>query len=140
MEYAGVNRGYIGASVGYAGFWKRFVAYLIDAIVLGIIGALLTIGMDEDSAGLVTGLLGWFYFAGMESSTRQATIGKSIMGIYVTDVDGRRISFLRATGRYFAKFLSALILFIGFIMVAFTARKQALHDMIAGTLVLSRQA
>jgi uncharacterized RDD family membrane protein YckC len=60
------------------------------------------------------------------------------MGIYVTGLDGQRISFLRATGRYLAKFLSALILFIGFIMAAFTARKQALHDMIAGTLVLSR--
>ena len=94
--------------------------------------------MDDNTARLITSILTWFYYAGMESSSRQATIGKSIMGIYVTDLDGQRISFLRATGRYFAKILSALILMIGFIMAAFTARKQALHDMIAGTLVYSR--
>jgi uncharacterized RDD family membrane protein YckC len=122
----------------YAGFWKRFVAYLIDAILLGIIGGILTSQADQTTSGSVTTILGWLYFAVMESSARQATIGKSIMNIYVTDLDGNRISFLRATGRYFAKFLSAIILLIGFIMAAFTARKQALHDMIASTLVLSR--
>jgi uncharacterized RDD family membrane protein YckC len=138
MDYAATRPGYAGVATTYAGFWKRFVAYLIDAILLGIIGGILTIGMDRDAASTVTTILGWLYFAGMESSSRQATIGKSIMGIYVTGLDGQRISFLRATGRYLAKFLSALILFIGFIMAAFTARKQALLDMIAGTLVLSR--
>ncbi len=122
----------------YAGFWKRFVAWLIDVILLGIIGGLLTLGMDESASGLVTALLGWFYFAGMESSERQATIGKSVMNIYVTDMNGQRITFLRATGRYFAKILSALIFLIGYIMAAFTARKQALHDILAGTLVLAR--
>ena len=58
------------------------------------------------------------------------------LGMKVTDLAGNRISFLRATGRYFAKIISALILFIGFIMVAFTEKKQGLHDMIAGTLVV----
>jgi uncharacterized RDD family membrane protein YckC len=122
----------------YAGFWKRFVAYLIDAILLGIIGGILTSQMDQEVASTITTILGWLYFAGMESSSRQATLGKSIMGIYVTGLDGQRISFLRATGRYFAKFISAIILLIGFIMAAFTERKQALHDMIASTLVLDR--
>jgi uncharacterized RDD family membrane protein YckC len=60
------------------------------------------------------------------------------MGLVVTDMNGNRISFLRATGRYFAKILSALILLIGYIIAAFTARKQALHDMLASTLVLKR--
>jgi uncharacterized RDD family membrane protein YckC len=124
--------------VEYAGFWKRFVAILIDAILLGIIGGLLTIGMEREASSSVTTILGWLYYAGMESSSRQATVGKSVMGIYVTGLDGQRISFLRATGRYFAKFISALILLIGFIMAAFTERKQALHDIIASTLVLSR--
>lgn len=136
MEYAEANRSIAGA--GYAGFWKRFVAYLIDGIILGIIGAILTSQMDEAVAGTVTTILGWLYFAGMESSSRQATLGKSVLGIYVTDLDGNRISFLRATGRYFAKILSGLILGIGYIMAAFTARKQALHDMLASTLVLDR--
>ncbi len=138
MEYAGTNRSFAGAGTGFAGFWKRFFAYLIDAILLGIIGGILTSQMNEGTAGTVTTILGWLYFAGMESTSRQATIGKSLLGIYVTDVDGNRISFLRATGRYFAKILSALILFIGYIMAAFTARKQALHDLLASTLVLDR--
>lgn len=138
MDYAGDNRSFADAATAYAGFWKRFFAYLIDAILLGIIGGILTSQMDETASSSVTTIIGWLYFAGMESSSRQATIGKSLLGIYVTDVDGNQISFLRATGRYFAKFLSAIILLIGFIMAAFTARKQALHDMIASTLVLDR--
>jgi len=72
----------------------------------------------------------------MLSSGWQATVGKRALGMVVTGLDGRRISFARATGRHFAKYISALILFIGFIMAAFTAKKQALHDMIAETLVI----
>jgi uncharacterized RDD family membrane protein YckC len=124
--------------VEYAGFWKRLVAWLIDAILLAIVGAIVNQIFDQNVAALISTLVGWGYFAGMESSAREATLGKSVMGIAVTDLDGQRISFLRATGRYFAKILSALILLIGYIMAAFTARKQGLHDLIAGTLVLSR--
>lgn len=138
MAYAGTNRSFAGATTNYAGFWKRFVAYLIDGIILGIVAAILNASMDEAMAGTVGAIIGWLYFAGMESSSRQATIGKSVLGIYVTDLNGNRISFLRATGRYLGKILSALILMIGYIMAAFTARKQALHDMLAGTLVLDR--
>jgi uncharacterized RDD family membrane protein YckC len=76
----------------------------------------------------------------MESSARQATLGKMALGIVVTDLDGNRIGFGRATGRYFAKILSALILLIGFIMAAFTQKKQGLHDIIAGTLVVKKAA
>lgn len=122
----------------YAGFLKRLVAAIIDGVLVGIVVGILTATMDESWSGLISTLLGWLYYAGMESSERQATLGKSVMGIYVTDLNGQRISFLRATGRYFAKILSALILMIGYIMAAFTERKQALHDMLASTLVLSR--
>jgi uncharacterized RDD family membrane protein YckC len=72
----------------------------------------------------------------MESSAKQATVGKMALGIIVTDLDGRRIGFGRATGRYFAKILSALTLGIGFLMAGFTERKQALHDMVASCLVI----
>jgi Predicted membrane protein/domain len=89
---------------------------------------------------LITTAVGWLYFAICESSAWQATIGKLALGIRVTDLQGRRISFLRALGRYGAKFISAIILGIGFIMVAFTRRKQGLHDLIAGTLVLNGRA
>ena len=120
----------------YAGFWRRFVAWLIDGILIGIVVGLLTTQADQGTSSTISTIVSWLYFAIMESSSRQATLGKSLMGIYVTGIDGQRISFLRATGRHFAKIISAIILLIGFIMAAFTERKQALHDMIASTLVL----
>jgi Predicted membrane protein/domain len=141
--------------VPYGGFWRRVVAYIIDSIVLnialGILGAILGIGMMPMTAlganpDLIGGavvlssiglsfLLNWLYFAVLECSSWQATVGKLVMGLVVTDQGGERIGFGRATGRYFAKILSSLILLVGFIMVAFTERKQGLHDLIAGTLV-----
>lgn len=83
-------------------------------------------------------LAGWMYYALMESSSNQGTLGKMALGIKVTDMNGERISFGRATGRYFARYLSLLILGIGFLMAAFTQQKQALHDIIAGCLVVNK--
>src|SRR5208283_3281564 len=77
----------------------------------------------------------WLYEALMLSSSYQATLGKMIFGMKVTDLNGNRLSFAHATGRHFAKWLSGMILGIGYIMVAFTERKQGLHDLIAGTVV-----
>lgn len=103
------------------------------ASLVGPVFALFFVGM------VVFVGLQWLYFAGMESSERQATLGKSVMSLRVTDYEGKRISFGHATGRFFAKIVSGMVpFFIGYIMVAFTARKQALHDLIAGTLVLKR--
>lgn len=79
----------------------------------------------------------WLYFAVCESSAWQGTLGKRALGIRVTDLTGGRISFMRATGRYFGKLLSAFILCVGFLMVAWTQRKQGLHDLLAQTLVLN---
>lgn len=95
-----------------------------------------TMGM----AMLIAAVLAWLYFALLESSPWQATLGKLALGLRVTDLDGRRISFPRALGRYLAKFLSLMILGIGFLMVAWTRRKQGLHDMLAKTLVLNGRA
>ena len=144
--------------VHYAGFWIRFVAAFIDGIIVGIANAVVgtvmglgsprvTPGMQPAemipiliasmSRGFFTGLIiGVLYYALLESSEKQATLGKMIVGIKVTDENGQRISFARAAGRFFAKYISALILLIGYIMAAFTDRKRALHDMIAGTLVM----
>ena len=88
----------------------------------------------------VQSLLTWAYFALCESSVMQATPGKLVMGIRVTDDEGRRISFLRATGRHFGKIISTFALCIGFMMAGWTTRKQALHDMMAGTLVVNGRA
>jgi uncharacterized RDD family membrane protein YckC len=129
----------------YAGFWRRFAAYIIDNILISVVFWLvaLVLGAIAGDGGVIVayilGTIGVFvYFAAMESSTSQATIGKIALGIQVTDLQGNRISFGKALGRNLAKILSALILYIGFIMAAFTARKQALHDMIAGTLVVQK--
>jgi uncharacterized RDD family membrane protein YckC len=89
---------------------------------------------------LIITVMTWLYFAVCESSSWQGTLGKLALGIRVTDMQGAKISFPRALGRYPAKYLSALILGIGFLMVAWTQRKQGLHDLIAGTLVLNGRA
>jgi uncharacterized RDD family membrane protein YckC len=81
-------------------------------------------------------MLSWIYYASLESSAWQATLGKKILGLKVTDLAGNRISFARASGRFFGKILSGMILGIGFLMAGFTERKQALHDILAGCLVL----
>ena len=127
----------------YAGFWKRFIAAFIDGIILQISGlVILLIDYVLGATGVINILLnlilGWLYFALMESSRQQATLGKQALGIIVTDLNGNRISFGKATTRYFGKFISALIFCLGFIMAGFTEKKQALHDMIAGCLVVKK--
>ncbi len=147
--------GYAAVGVGYGGFWIRVVAAIIDSVILRVVVA--PIGLIFGGIGLASRMSGlphrglailgggltsifllfgsWLYSALMESSSYQATLGKMILGMKVTDLAGNRITFERATGRHFAKFLSAIMLFIGFLMVAFTERKQGLHDILAGTLV-----
>ena len=153
--------------VHYGGFWLRFLAYLIDGMVimLGIfvvaiplvfltgLGPLLSqIRPEEDfnDAGfwLIMALIfllatvslavTWLYHALMESSEWQATLGKRVLDLVVTDMAGYRVSFWRATGRHFAKIVSNMIYPFGHVMAGFTQQKQALHDMIAGCLVLRR--
>jgi uncharacterized RDD family membrane protein YckC len=145
----------------YAGFWRRLAAYAIDRIILrisillltGIIlwmtGDRFTKAFDPNPALDTTMSLvflafsivaQWLYFAFFESSSWQATPGKKLIGIVVTDENGNRIGFGRATGRFFGKYLSWLILGIGFLMAGWTKRKQALHDTIAGTLVVKEAA
>jgi uncharacterized RDD family membrane protein YckC len=138
--------------MSYAGFWKRVAATIIDGIittiggfVIGFVfGFVMVAGRTDDPAvlegmGNILGLiLGWVYFAVMESSPTQGTLGKMALGIKVTDLEGNKIGFGKATGRYFGKIISTLILSIGFIMVAFTQKKQGLHDMMAGCLVVNK--
>jgi uncharacterized RDD family membrane protein YckC len=151
-------------NVTYAGFWKRFAAYLIDGFILCcvsvvfLIPLVLVIGIgsaadhldEESSLGFLAILLSmyllvvtslfviqWLYFALMES-TRGATLGKMALGVIVTDMDGNRPSFGRASGRYFAKIISGLTLGLGYVIAGFSQQKQALHDMISGCLVINK--
>jgi uncharacterized RDD family membrane protein YckC len=134
MGYAPV--GAFAPRVEYGGFWIRVGAYLLDAILLIIVQLILQQMLESSTqASLANAVFGWLYFAGCESMIR-GTPGKLVLGMRVADMNGNDISFLRATGRYFAKILSGLILLLGFVMVAFTSNKQGLHDKIAGTLVL----
>lgn len=134
-------------AVNYAGFWIRFVAGFIDGFVLLIprfIITLVLIGMQlgSEAVGLFsvifTVVIYWLYYAAMEGSTTQATLGGMALGLKVTDENGNRIGFGHASGRFFGKLVSWIILGIGFIMVGFTARKQGLHDIMAHTLVVKK--
>lgn len=147
-------------TVKFAGFWFRALAAIIDGVLcqtatfiivlpLGFaLGASMaaTSSLSEIEAasqglGYVFGILiQWLWFTIAESSKWQASIGKKMVGLKVTDENGERISFGKANGRYWSKILSALILCIGFVMVAFTEKKQGLHDKIAGTLVVKTNA
>jgi uncharacterized RDD family membrane protein YckC len=148
----------------YGGFWIRLLAHFIDHIVLSIVAAPLYFVLvfpaiirifneaqqnAEPSPDMIFAILGgmstfllivvagnWLYDALLTSSSWQGTIGKRVLRLKVVDEQGNRIGFGRATGRFFSKIISGMILYIGFIMVAFTDRKRGLHDMIAGTVVM----
>jgi len=136
MGYAPVGAFAPRPAVRYGGFWIRVGAYLLDAVLLVIVQLILQQALDNQSqASLASAAFGWLYFAGCESMMG-GTPGKLVLGLRVTNMSGENISFLRATGRYFAKILSGVILLIGYIMIAFTANKQGLHDKIASTLVV----
>jgi len=149
--------------VRYAGFWRRLAATLIDGLLVIIASyaiALLCLTLAffiglwvaEGEVGLfllmIPGLFfgwllalvfAWIYYAALESSPKQATVGKMALGMVVIDLEGRRISFLQATGRLLGKIVSALILCVGFIIIGFTNRKQGLHDMMSGCLVVVKR-
>ncbi len=135
----------------YAGFWVRFFAAVIDGIIIGVVNLtiliplMLVMGLsgNPERLQLVSTLfsyliavpMAWLYEALMTSSAKQATVGKIALGLRVTDLHGNRISFARASGRHFSKYVSQLILLIGFLIQPFTPKRQALHDIMAGTLV-----
>jgi uncharacterized RDD family membrane protein YckC len=144
------------AAVAYAGFWLRLVAYVIDSLVLGIfVGFAILMPLMEKAGvspnnpwtlftsqsrqiaaiNMLVTMAAWLYWALSESSPWQATLGKKALGLVVTDMEGRRITFARASGRYFGKIISTVVLGAGYFMAGFTEKKQALHDILAGCLV-----
>jgi len=122
--------------------------FLIFFVTTGMFGVIFGAGRETAplgaamfGVGIFTGVLvllagNWLYHTMMESSRHQATLGKMALGIKVADMNGNRISFARANGRFFAKWLSGAIMNIGYLMAAFTEKKQALHDILAGCLVV----
>lgn len=142
----------------YGGFWIRVAAYFLDGIILGVVAVPLIVifclpiimnavrnateGPPPELFGVLFVLvpalwvLHWLYEALLTSSRWQGTIGKRILGLKVTDDFGNKITFARSTGRFFAKILSGMAMYVGFIMVAFMDRKRGLHDVICSTQVL----
>ena len=116
----------------------RFVAWALDVIALWVVHMAVRLAVAGFTGVGLSLCASWLYFALMESSEMQATVGKMALGLYVTDLEGRRVSFGKATARFFGKILSTMTLGIGYIMAGFTVRKQALHDLIAGCLVLRK--
>lgn len=167
-SYAAAGYGMaVSPSQPYAGFGLRFIALIVDAIILMPVQWVLALvfggffslaglaaGSDAGAAaGALAAMAGamavyillmftvhFFYSTLLESSKMQATLGKKVVGIKVTDLNGNRISVGRAAGRTLGKFLSSMILCVGYLMAAFTERKQALHDLLAGTLVVKGSA
>ena len=148
-------------AVKFAGFWLRAVAFVIDFFIITVIAAPafyrpLTNNVGSDATPeqilafyrsgtpqvfalfLLFQLIYALYHAAFEGSRWQATPGKRLLGLFVTDLNGKRPSFPRASARAFAKIISQFFLCAGYIAAAFTARKQALHDIIAGCLVLKK--
>lgn len=144
----------------FGGFWERFLAYCIDSailtlgsVVVGFLGAffiafvMALMGMEVEEMEnffvvvyyILAIVLSWLYFTIMESSKLQATPGKKICNLVVTDTSGNRISFAKANARFWSKIISGAIFAIGYIMAAFTEKHQALHDMVAGTLVVKKK-
>lgn len=116
----------------YASIGRRFVAVLLDALILVIPAAMANHVIPVAGGILIT----FFYAPVLESSEVRATIGKHLMGIQVCDLAGRRISFRAAVIRYFMKIVSSVFLFLGHVVAFFTERKQALHDLVAETIVV----
>ncbi|MGO1000715.1 RDD family protein [Lysobacter sp. CA196] len=159
-----------GFEVVHVGFWKRLAAYMIDSLLVGIayyaVSMVLTVGLIgfgmSSASGLSSaawlenpgvaiavlmgvvytciGLISAAYYVGFESSSMQATLGKLAVGIKVVDADGRRLTRMRALGRWASSLLSYLSLCVGFLMIAFTERKRGLHDILAKTQVVDRWA
>ena len=139
----------------YAGFWKRFAAYFIDLVVLLPIIIVtssrliyyLTLEPPDKNIDiliitnfLISLLASWIYHSALESSKYQGSFGKVSLGIIVTDLNGDRISFYRATGRHFGKILSKLICYLGILMIAFTEKKQGLHDIMSKCIVINKKS
>jgi len=136
-----------GSRIAYAGFWVRLAAVALDALILwavvlaiGLAVLAVRIGSGAQELVLAIGVaISWLYFSFMESSPGGATFGKRAFRLQVLTADRmQRVGFLRATGRWAGRWVSSTVLLAGYLMQPLTARRQALHDLLAGTVVVAR--
>ncbi|MBZ5661817.1 MAG: RDD family protein [Acidobacteriia bacterium] len=143
----------------YAGFWLRACAFAIDTFILSFFFATLASAYptqlmtfpDQNTQSLLaiphvtfTGfillfVIMWAYYVFFETSSWQATPGKRLFRLYVTDLAGGKITLQRSSMRYFGRKISEVTFLVGYLIAAFTEKKQALHDIMAGCLVLRRR-
>lgn len=141
-----------GPKFEYVGFWRRLLAFVLDYLLLDLALSLIEVvlqltGIFVFSSQVLFGsqfvlrlLANWLYFSVLESSPWQASVGKRILGIVVTDLNGKKLSWGRAATRELCKFLSSFPLGAGFLKIGFSPEKRALHDSLAGTIVISRSS
>ncbi|MEK6627120.1 MAG: RDD family protein [Bdellovibrionota bacterium] len=126
--------------MNYSGFWRRFLAYMIDGLILSIPGLVLGGSFGMGAGYGLHLVLGFLYYPFFECSVMSATPGKALLGIAVLTEAGERITFKAAVVRYFARYLSIFILMIGYFMQLFTTKRQTLHDMISETVVTNKES
>jgi uncharacterized RDD family membrane protein YckC len=137
------------ARVTYGGFWRRFVAALLDTIILYFPAATVRVVLGLSATGMFDPetaaswvattfefVLDFIYATAFLCSSARGTLGMQVMDLHVTDLNGDRISFARAAGRYFATLLSILTFGVGYLIQLFTPRRQTLHDLVSGTVVV----
>lgn len=127
----------IESTMEYAGFWRRFGAYIIDAIILGVITQPFQL-ISAEAAGYIGGIISLVYIIGFWT-WRGQTPGKMALGVRIIKTDGSPIGLGTAILRYIGYIVSAIILLIGYFMIAWDSKKQGLHDKIAGTYVVKTQ-
>ncbi|MEK4508489.1 RDD family protein [Paenibacillus sp. FSL K6-2524] len=118
----------------FVGFWVRLLAFLIDCVILEILT------WFSPFNWVAEWILSFLYFTLLPCTAWQGTVGKLILSVKIVDEEGEKISYLRSIGRYLARFISAIILCIGFIMIAFNEKKRGLHDLMAGTYVIKKES
>ncbi len=139
FDMSSINKNYTRLGIQHAGFWMRFAAIIIDYIIIVvclIIFESIIPGISDSTLFLI--FIQWMYYSLFEISSLQATPGKLAIGLQVTDLYGEKINFGKATGRFFGRLLSGLILGIGYFMAGFTKEKQTLHDILAGCYVIKK--
>ncbi len=126
----------------YSGISRRLIASIIDIFVIILLFMfleLITETLDETSFYILFVLTMWAYFVFQESSTLKSTVGKQAVNIIITDLNGNRISFTQATNRFILKILSIIPFFTGLLLILFTSKKQAFHDIVAKTVVFVQE-
>jgi uncharacterized RDD family membrane protein YckC len=123
---------------GYGRVAPRAVAFFIDLLVIGVLTTLIAGALGIDSHGWIASVIGWLYFASQESSGWMGTLGKRAMGLAVQGVDGRQLGFGRASLRYAGRWLSGVAFGLGYALALFNEKRQTLHDLLAGTVVVTR--